>query len=212
MIKIAVFDLDNTIISIDSFASFIFYVIRKHPYKIVHFPYIFYKSVLKLLGLIGFNEFKSSWMIIINNMTHEYLENISHDFVNEKLIQKIKPGAAEEIESLRKKGYKLILATASFEFYAGYLSEYLKFDYLFGTKIVYEDNAVKAEIDGINCKGEEKIKRIVNVINKNEIMISESIGYSDCMSDRFFLQITGAFNLVSKKKWRILKTINNNPE
>ena len=210
MRKIAVFDLDHTILSTDSFIDYVIFMLTKYPLKLFYLPYLSLLLVLKVIGIIKFEYFKSKWLLFFKGINIDEIENNSKKFCDNLIRKNVKKGALDEIERLRKSGFELVLATASFEFYVKYIFEYLRFDHLFGTKVLYDDKRrIIPEIDGKNCKALEKISRITSVINKNDIDRINSTGYSDCKSDLFFLEITGTFNLVAKKQWKIIKEYKN---
>jgi phosphatidylglycerophosphatase C len=208
MKKLAVFDLDNTIISVDSFIELVRYMIVKFPAKIVHLPYLSLVTLLKFANLVTFDHFKSRWLVFFKGMTDKQLESISKKFMSEVLVKKIKPGVLDAINYYKTNGFTLVLATASFEFYVRYFSDHLGFDHLFATRTSVEKKGSVLSIDGTNCKGIEKINRITGVINPADIDIASSAGFSDSKSDLHYLQIAGTFSLVDRKKWKILKVYN----
>jgi HAD superfamily hydrolase (TIGR01490 family) len=208
MKKIAIFDLDHTIISADSLLLFIIYLIRKYPIHIFYIPYLFFMGILKFFKLISMEELKSKWLIFIKNMDENELDILSSAFVKKKVLPKIKPEVFGLLKELREKDYILIMATASFEFYVKYIFEYLDFDYYFGTRVNYKSN--RYAITGNNCKGDEKISRIKEILEPESILRTDSFGYSDCLSDLPFLLLTDTFFLIDKKKWSIKRKINQN--
>jgi HAD superfamily hydrolase (TIGR01490 family) len=205
MKKIALFDLDHTIISVDSMGSFIIFILKKYPFNIIHLPYLLFMTLLRFLKLITMEKYKSAWLIFIKNIDENELDVLSKEFVRETILPKIKPEIHDELNRLKENDYLLVMATASFEFYVKYIFEYLGFDYFFGTKTKYFYK--KYIINGKNCKGKEKINRIREIIKPDSIVKAGSLGYSDCLSDLPFLALTETFLLVDKKKWYIKRKI-----
>ena len=206
MDKIALFDLDKTIISTDSFIEFVIFMIRRNLWKALYLPYLCIIGIMNLLKIVDMNYFKSKWLVFFKGIDKGLMDEISKDFVNKVLLKKIKPGALAEIERLRKEGFALIMATASFGFYVHYLSEYLQFDHLFATDASTDDSGrIITGISGKNCKGSEKIRRILETFDIKDIDKEKSFGYSDSKSDLHYLEITDTFLLVSKKEWKILE-------
>lgn len=210
MKKIVIYDLDYTIISINSLSLFISYLFQLKPKKIFFMPFLLMLTLLWMLGIITAEYVKSKWLVLFKGMTENELEKFSRDFTYKYIIPKIKEKAILNINDYKKKNYIIIIASASFEVYVKYIAEYLKADYHFGTKITIEDNKVVTKIDGYNCKGKEKIKRILKKISMDMINKKESAAYSDSRSDLPFLDLADKFYLVSRKKWKILKTFYNN--
>ncbi len=209
MKKIVIYDLDYTIISVNSLSIFILYLLKIKPEKIILLPFLFLLTFIWVLKIITTEKVKSIWLLLLKGMTEDELEKISKDFIYKYIIPKIKEKAVENINQFKKNGYLVIFASASFEIYIKYVAEYLKADYYFGTKILIKDNKVVPKIDGKNCKGKEKIKRILKIFSKNMISKEDSTAYSDSKSDLPFLDLVDKFYLISRKKWVILKTFYN---
>jgi len=201
--KVALFDIDHTLTSRDTFFLFISYTIKKHPYKIIFLPFLFFVVLLRLFSIIDTTKMKSLSLVLIKEMNLEKLNRFSKQFVDKSVLKYIKNGARDEIMKYKKDGYTIILASASFEFYIKYIAEYFEADYFFGTRIVTKNDRPLAKIDGKNCKRGEKIIRILEVISRDAIDKDNSIGFSDSLVDLHFSEIVGRFYLVDKKRWMI---------
>lgn len=210
MKKIVIYDVDYTIISINSLGIFILYLFKIKPKKILLLPFLLLLTLLWIFRIISTELVKSKWLLLFKGMTENELEKFSKDFIYKYIIPKVKDKAIENIKDYKENGYIIIFASASFEVYIKYIAEYLKADYYFGTKILIENNMVVSKINGKNCKGKEKINRILKEISLDMITKEESVAYSDSRSDLSFLDLTSRFYLVSRKKWEILKTFYNN--
>ena len=209
MKKIALYDIDYTIISINSLSEFIFFMMRKYPLKFFYFVNMSFLFFLWLPGIISTRNIKEYFLKFFEKMSVDEVSDLAGQFFDSKILPRIKNGVMDNINKFRDEGYKIVLATASFDFYLEKLIEYINPDYFFSTKVKIQDNTYVAKIDGKNCRDKEKINIILNVINESEIDKKNSVSYSDSKSDLPFLEITGQFNLVSRKKWHIIKTITN---
>ena len=209
MNKIVIYDVDYTIISINSLSSFIFYFFKIKPVKILYLPYLLITLILWIFRIISTKKVKSLWLMPFKGMDVKQLELISKDFVYKSIIPKLKKDAVENIKNYKKNGYLILFASASFEIYIKYIAEYLNADYYYGTKILTNNNRIVPEINGINCWGKEKINRILKTISKDNILKKESCAYSDSHSDLYFLDLVDKFYLIARKKWKVIKTFNN---
>ncbi len=209
MKKIVIYDVDYTIISINSLSKFLLYYFKVKPIKILYLPILFISLFLWIFQIISTEKVKSIWLLPFKGINVDYLEKISKDFIYKHIIKKLKKEAVENINQYKKNGYLIIFASASFEVYIKYIAEYLKADYYYGTKILVKNKKIVPKIDGNNCRGKEKIKRILKDIPENIISKKESIGYSDSKSDKPFLDLVTQFDLISRKKWKVLKTFYN---
>nr|VFK00603.1 MAG: Phosphoserine phosphatase [Candidatus Kentron sp. H]VFK02176.1 MAG: Phosphoserine phosphatase [Candidatus Kentron sp. H]VFK04617.1 MAG: Phosphoserine phosphatase [Candidatus Kentron sp. H] len=200
--KLAIYDVDYTIIPCSAFTELVIDTLRKYPAKLRFLPWIFFLFILQKINLVSLEKFKQSWLLLFRSFKAEKLKDYTENFSRNNLIPRLKDGVLEDIESNRKNGYKIVLATASFEFSVVDLSNYLKADYLFATGAAGVNDRLQARIVGNYCYGTEKVKRISETIVEHDI--SASISYSDNESDIHFLDLTGRFNLIRKKEWKII--------
>ncbi len=205
--KIALYDIDYTIISINTLLAFTIFIIKKNPIKIIFLSIKFFVTIWWLLRIISTTKVKSFWLLPINGISEKKINSISKEFIHKTIIQKIKPEAIENIKDYKKKGYIIIFASASFELYIKYIAEYLDADYYVGTKIVIKNKKITTKIEGNNCKGKEKIRRILSIIPAKQIQKKGSVGYSDSKTDLPFLELVEKFYKVNLKKWNITKVI-----
>jgi len=207
MKKIALYDVDYTILSVNSMFSLFIYSIQKKPFIIFFAPLLIIFFLFWLIGILPVNILKSVWIYPIKSLDKKSLEEYSREFVKRFLFPKIKKGVKQNINSYKKNGYLIIFATASYEFYIKYLAEYLKADYYFGTIVDFDSNGIFPKITGKNCRGKEKISRILEKLPIKKIDRKNSIGFSDSVDDRPFLGLVNKLCIVNGKKWLIKKEI-----
>lgn len=204
--KIALYDIDYTLIPFDSFFYLVINSIKHRPFNILKIPFITLYTFLLLFKIITLTQYKEKWLILYKGYTQDEIDTISKDFVDKYIIPKIKKEVVKNIKENRENGCLIVFATASFEFYFKYLAEYLDADYFIGTKTFIKDGIFTGKIEGMNCKGIEKIHRLRNLMNNVEIDIDNSISYTDSLTDLPFLELTKEMQLIHKKKWKIIKT------
>lgn len=204
MKKIALFDIDKTLIPYDSFFKWIFAILKKKKSHLLKIP----KLVLLGITVIGnpqkLTRYKEKWLSLADNFSEEEIVELSKKLVNECIIPDLKPGVENAIKQYKASGYTIIFATASFEIYFCYLAQYFGVDYFFGTKVQLIGG--KWKIVGQNCKGQEKIRRILEKLPEQEIDKSNSVGFSDSMSDYPYSSLVKKFYLVDKKHWKTVKS------
>jgi|GEM_PF-1218814 len=207
--KIVIYDVDYTLISVNSLYHFCLFIFKKKPLRLIILPFLFITGLLWVFKIITTTRLKSYFLLLVKGITKEELEKLSKLFIEKKIIPKIKPDAVKNIEEYRKKNYLIIIASASYNFYIKYLAEYLKSDYCFATKIIIKDNKVTTRLNGKNCKGKEKINRILELLPKTLIDRIDSVGYSDELSDLPFLDLVETFFKVKYNSWKIIKSYNS---
>lgn len=207
MKKIALFDIDKTLIPYDSFLKWIACVIKKKKSGFWRLSGLLLSGITAFSSPQKLTRYKEKWLSLAEGLTEEEIAELSEKFVKECIIPDLKPGVEEKIKQYKDSGYTIIFATASFEVYFRYLAEYFNVDYFFGTQVQNYDG--KWRINGENCKGQEKIRRILEKLPENEIDKAESVGFSDSMSDYPFSRLVRSFYVVDKKHWKTLKSFIN---
>jgi HAD superfamily phosphoserine phosphatase-like hydrolase len=174
MDKIALFDLDYTILRIDSTFLFIKEIIKKYPKTIFSLPKIGFYSTLHITKIIDRKRLKEIFYSTLKQLKPSEIDLFA-EHIADKSMDYVKKGAFELIKSLKEQGFKIIIITASPEFYAKLIAKKLNVDMCIGTKLLY--NKERVWIEGKNCKGIEKIKRLKIEIDINKVNLQESIAY-----------------------------------
>ncbi len=202
--KIALFDLDYTILKIDSTSIYVREIVKSYPRSLLYVPQIFIYSAFKLLNLSTLTRLKEVFYQPLKHLSIQQREDFA-DLIVEKSLTYAKKEALDYIKELKRQGYILILASASPEYYVEKLANHFGFDYFVGTRLIFKGD--KVCIEGLNCKYEEKVKRIKELIDLIEYDLVNSLAYSDNESDIPMLKLVGNGFLVSPAKWEILRKI-----
>lgn len=197
MRKVLLLDIDYTVIKTDSMIDFIVFSIKKDFRNSIIYIKSFFLIVAYIFKLKTIEEVKSSIFKYIEKMEEKDLKA----FFEERLFPKIYPSMREVIEKSIKDDYYIIMVTASPIAYMRYFEEFNLAHKVIGTELALENNRYKSTIIGLNCKGEEKVKRIKDVLEKENIEIdfTNSYAYSDSKSDLPMLNLVANKFYVNKK-------------
>ncbi|GFR36323.1 HAD-IB family hydrolase [Thermobrachium celere] len=204
--KVAIFDVDKTIINGDSMFMLLFYTIKKKPKAIIGLPRLFIMLVLYALNVIDTKKAKEEMFYVINYLNEKDLE----DFFKEKILKHTFFDAKEEIIKRKKEGYTIILVSASPECYIKYFKKYFDVDFVLGTILRKTQEGYTNIIDGENCKGEEKVLRLKKLLQEKNIEIDRenSLCYSDSLSDMpLFNLVENRFLINNNKKLNGFKNL-----
>ncbi len=178
-----IYDFDQTIFPYDSGTLFFVYSMIHYPWCIVLLPIIGFSFLLMLVGIIHFTQFK--------RICYTYIPFIPKKkavvkFWNryEKLIQ---PWFKE------RKRYTIVIS-ASPDFLLEEIDRRLGFDTLISTR----HNKKTGIIEGKNCRGEEKVRRLYEVFKEDEINVVDV--YSDSLKHDKYI-----FSLANGKCYHIVK-------
>jgi len=195
---IAVFDVDHTLVNGDSLLWFGWFLMRKKNLRITYLPGLFYSLLRSPFGLVGSDELKTCYLkTFISGTPLPILETAIEEFTAQVLVPNIFREARERIQWHRDASHDVVLLSASPSLYLKGLAQSLGVDTLIGTELICKDGDLTGEIDGKNCKGDEKLRRLLEVMQKCEIDWSESYGYADSFSDLPVLEHVGRPVLVN---------------
>ena len=157
MMKVAIYDLDKTLVRRATFTPFLLFAARSlAPGRLLLFPVWIAMMIGYRIGFYDRTRLKTVGMrLMLGRQPICALERAGREFATHHLR---KCGWVEAViamlEADRKEGAHLVIATAAFEFYARGFAEKLGIDDVIAT------GWDGARIPGGNCYGEEKRKRV----------------------------------------------------
>jgi HAD superfamily hydrolase (TIGR01490 family) len=193
--KFAFFDFDDTLIHGDSGKALLWYYLKKHPlavFRLLKVPVLYF---LYLIGLVKFQIVKSSWLFPMDRLDDDEL----NDFYQVCLVPKYYPNVVAELKNKKQQGYLIFICSASIEGYLRFCE--LPVDGILGTKTEIKNGKYTSKMIGKNCKNEEKVLRLNNIINKLnlEIDYENSYAYSDSVHDIPMLKMVKNRIKINKK-------------
>jgi len=158
----AVFDLDGTITTNDTYLAFLIGFLLHNKLRIFRCFHLPFAIALYKLRFRSNSWLKSVFLrAIAGGCSRRDISIWTDSFVKQIYSKKLHPEAVNAIQKYKELGYHLVLATASFDFYAVKLGQSLGFDSIICTKSRWENNELlDGRIDGNNCYGEEKKGRV----------------------------------------------------
>ncbi len=199
-IKLAIFDLDYTILNTDSTYHFFIEIVKVKPLSLIYLPISVFWGIIHLFGGIDRTRFKEIFFTPLKYLTSKEFSAFQERLIK-KCLKYVKKEATEKIEAHRKEGHTLMMISASPEFYVKGIAEHFGFDYCIGTRMKF--NRKKVWIEGKNCKSQEKVKRLKELIDISTVDLENSVSYSDSRTDIPLLKLTGKGYLVDEKKWEL---------
>ncbi len=168
---IDVYDFDHTIYYGDSSLDFYFFCIRNKPSLLKYLPYQFWHTLLFIAKLEPRTRFKSDFFIFLR------------DIDTASYVNRFWDGHSKKVKSWYIKGdhSKDVIISASPDFLLRPLCDELQTRALIATKM----NSRDGKIEGNNCRGKEKVRRLHEEI-KNPTVRKV---YSDSVSDMPILSL-----------------------
>ncbi len=189
MHRIAIYDMDKTITRRATFGPFIAFVIKHYrPWRAVFLPLMALATIgyaLKLIDRARLKEINLRLLLGSRIATRE-AQVIAQAFAGHMLATNTLSGALDRIDADRRAGCRIVLATASCQFYVDEIARLIGVTNVIATQCRPLDNAHFApQIAGENCYGPAKLRMIEDWLSAQKIARNEAhIGfYSDHVSD-----------------------------
>ena len=179
-----VFDLDHTITKLDTYLAFLLSVLRGRPSRLLPSVLLLNAVFLHKIGLKDNSWLKEQFLrTIVGGASREQVDGWTEKFIAGLLKNQIYPTALKRIEHHRKAGCRLLMASASFDFYVTKIAQQLGFDDVICTRSTWGDSdTLMGEIDGNNCYGQAKLEKLRAYFGTKRDKWYV-IGYSDHHSD-----------------------------
>lgn len=181
---LAIFDLDNTLLSGDSDHMWGTFLCE---HGIVDAAYYqrendrFYDDYVE--GTLDIYEFLRFALKPLSENNLEGLLQLREQFMQEKIEPIILPAGLELIDKHRQAGDTLIIITATNTFVTAPIAERLGIEHLLGTEPEMVDGRYTGEVAGIPSYREGKIKRLNQWLWEYNADLKGSIFYSDSHND-----------------------------
>ena len=171
MEKLAIFDIDYTITRKETLMEFFKYLVSKDIKNIKFLPRALYSGLMYSIKVYDERRVKECFLKFIDNIDEKDLAKLTKSFYDERLSSILYKDAVDMIKKLKNEGYMVILISASPEFYIKEFYAIKEVDLIIGTKFAFEGGKFVRKMDGNNCKGEEKVKRLNEVLKEKNIKI-----------------------------------------
>jgi len=187
MTDFAIYDMDRTVTRRATYTPFLLHcAVRRAPWRLLLMPFVIGSMLAYVLKLIDRGRLKEiNHRLLLGDGTHPAdMKPLVASFAEATLAGNIRPGARQAIARDKAEGRHVVMATASYRFYAREIAERLGFDECIGTNsILGIDERVHAKIDGQNCYGPAKLAMIEEWLGKSGLMRGHVRFYSDHASD-----------------------------
>ena len=187
MTDLAIYDMDRTLTRHATYTPFLLHcAARRAPWRLLALPLVAGSMLLYLAKVIDRGRLKEiNHRLLLGRETHpEVLGPLVKSFAQATLRTNIRPGALAAIARDKAEGRRVVMATASYRFYARGIADALGFDDTIGTDTILGiDSQVHAKIDGQNCYGPAKLAMIERWLAAEGVSPGHVRFYSDHASD-----------------------------
>lgn len=199
MDRIAVFDVDFTLTSRETQVELIRFIIKKDPGRIRYLPNSILAGLGNVLKLKSDKAAKEQNLKILAGLSEKELQHLAIGFFHEAIRPLLYQDALKAIKAHHKDGKRIILSSASPEFYIRLFERSALIEKAMGTRCEIRDGRFTGKILGNNNKGAEKVTRLHEYLNGQAIDWENSVMYSDSLSDKPLMDLMGKAYLINHR-------------
>jgi phosphatidylglycerophosphatase C len=183
---LAFFDFDGTITTKDTFLEFIRF--SKGGWQ------LYWGLILNIFYLVGFKlkliphqkaKEKVLQFFFEGTPVSEFKKQCEL-FSKQVLPKLVRPKAVEEIKKLQKEGTIVVVVSASAENWIENWAQHLGVE-LIGSRLKIEDGKIAGKLIGENCRGKEKVRRILEKYTVSDF--TDVYAYGDSTGDSDMLKL-----------------------
>lgn len=184
MTVVAAFDLDGTVTRRDTLIPFLWFV---------RGPGLAIDLLRAALALVGYAlRLIPNWQAkerllatTLGGQPIDALRAAGHAFARERLPAQVRSEALRRIAWHRERGHRLVLVTASLDLYVEPWAAAAGFDEVIASRLEVVDGHVTGRLEGGNCYGPEKTRRLQERLGPTESY--QLWAYGDSRGDRELL-------------------------
>jgi len=164
MTELAIYDMDRTITRLGTYTPWLLYwAWRKAPWRLVFVPLALLFGILYVCKLISRGRLKE-WnqrFLMGGRVAQTAVDAVAMSFARRVIAQGTYAEAIAQITSDRLSGKRVVLATASYEFYVQAIAGELGVSDVVATRSKRDSKGrILARIDGENCYGPGKLRMV----------------------------------------------------
>jgi len=187
--RLAIFDLDNTLLAGDSDYLWGRYMVERGLVDAAHYEAEnrrFYEQYQA--GTLDIHAYSRFSMAPLARNEPDRLEALRQDFVATRIAPIIAAGARALLDEHRAAGAHLLITTATNRFVTEPIAELLGVDTLFATDLEVRDGRYTGKLTGIPNYQAGKVRRLRDWLAENAPDGHESWAYSDSHNDLALLE------------------------
>lgn len=177
-IRLAIYDMDKTVTRRPTYTPFLIHAARtREPWRLLLLPFVVVTILLYGARLIDRGQLKemNHRLLVGRKLSPNEATRLAKSFAVETLATNILPQAHAQVLAEKAEGYRMVLATASYDFYVREIAQALSFDDVIGTKTRFNSAGdLLARIDVQNCYGTAKLEMV------QAWMTREGLAREDC--------------------------------
>jgi HAD superfamily hydrolase (TIGR01490 family) len=188
MHTISIYDMDKTITRKATFGPFLVYAApRYRPWRLISVPLVVLATAAFGLRLVNRARLKeiNLGLMLGHRINCGDLQRLSLGFAGRTLATNTLTRAMDRIAADRAEGRRIVLATASYDFYVEEVAKLIGVSDVIATRATRDGGVTRPAIDGENCYGQAKLNMVEAWLSGQGIARGDAHirFYSDHVSD-----------------------------
>jgi HAD superfamily hydrolase (TIGR01490 family) len=188
---IAFFDLDRTIISVNSGSLLVRKAFKKDLMSTGDLLNAIFQSYLYKFKLRDTNQIISKMGTWLKGLRIETIDELSEEVVNSYLLKAIRPEIIKEIRFHQEQNGRIVMLSSEISAICGLVGRHLGFEDIICTEMETRDGILTGNPVGNFCFGEEKRVRLTDFCEAGNYNLREAFYYADSVSDLPALEAVG---------------------
>ena len=184
----AFFDYDGTLIQGDSTLLLVLFTVKRYPAALGTLVMLAGALPLFLAGMVSRERFKVLALGALRHVPPVEREDFFRDFHLRCLEPRLFPEGLRRLDWHRQNGHLLVIVSASVDLYLNDVARRLRVDHLVCSRAILDPSP---RLVGGNCRGEEKVRRVIQEPFARSIRWEDSWAYGDSLADRPLLERCG---------------------
>jgi phosphatidylglycerophosphatase C len=205
MQRIAIYDLDRTLLRRPTFTPFLIFAAQEAaPWRLLLLPVWIIAMIGYRMGFYGRKRLKQFGLGLMagRNLPDQKFAALIERFAREKIAADYGAAAQLSVKSNQESGARIVIATAAPEIYANEIARQMGIGDVIATRHMRLEmpHGYLAAFDGENCYGDEKLRRIEEWLRQQDLRRDDChiISYSDHPSDAPMLDWSDEAVLVTR--------------
>ena len=178
--RLAIFDLDGTVLRCNSWRVFYGWTLRHHPARA---PGLLIKLAARRLRLIGGRTLREATLRSLAGLDSQTVAQIGRRISSERLVGCVRAEARREIERARAEGMIPVIATGAFDFLAAPLAATCGISAIVCSRVAFIDGKCAGRIEGEETRGTAKADALRAHFVGHDVEWARSRAYSDDVED-----------------------------
>lgn len=176
----ALFDFDGTLLRGDSMLFCLQFVLRRHPASAGAGLKLLAAAPLFAAGLVDRGGLKEIALGMLRHVPEPERGEFFAQFTRTSLVPRLRAAALTRLRWHREQGHRLFLVSASVDLYLAHAARALEIPELVCSRAVLDPSP---RLLGANCRGEEKVRRVLSHPDAAAIDWEASWAYGDSAAD-----------------------------